>query len=141
MSLYVAIHARVYVFCHGRPISAIDCCGGKRVHETCVWVGRNVYNWCSCRHVCGYVVYMYNWVHHPLLLQLAGSLSAYVDSCVLLCVVEDRFSISIKQRGVLYIYNICSSKHLSLVLCRYMSLFMRVCVHSISLYIYVDARQ
>ena len=72
--------------------------------------------------------HMKNWVHHPLILQLAGILSAYVDGCVLLCMGVARCSISIKQRGVLYIYSLCSSKHLSLVLCRYMSLFLRVCV-------------
>ena len=106
-----------------------------------MWVCRNMCNWCSCKRVCGYVVYMYKCVHPLLLLPLAGSLSTYVYSFVLLCVGVDRCSISIKQRGVLYIYSICSSKHLSLVLCRYMSLFMRVCVRSIWLYMYVDARR
>ena len=62
-------------------------------------------------------------------------------SYVLLCVGVDRCSISIQQRGVLYIYSICSSKHLSLVLCRYMSLFMRACVSSVLICMCVDARR
>ena len=82
--------------------------------------------------------YMYNSVHHHLILQFAGSLSTYVDSCVLLFMVVDRCSISIKQRGVLYIYSLCSSKHLTLVLCRYMSLFVRVCVMLVGeIYIFI----
>ena len=41
--------------------------------------------------------------NHPLIFKLAGSLSTYVDSYVLLWIGVDRCSISIKQRGVLYI--------------------------------------
>ena len=43
-------------------------------------------------------------------------------------VLVDTCSISVQQRRVFYIWYICSSKHFSLALCSYMSLFVRVCV-------------
>ena len=43
-------------------------------------------------------------------------------------VLVDTCSISVQQRGVFYIWYICSSKHFSLVLFSYMSLCVRVCV-------------
>lgn len=46
-------------------------------------------------------------------------------------------SISVKQRGVFYIWYICSSKPLSLVLCSYVSLFLRVCVMMGARFIYL----
>ena len=42
-------------------------------------------------------------------------------------VLVDTCSISVQQRRVFYIWYICSSKHFSLALCSYMSLFVRVC--------------
>jgi hypothetical protein len=47
-------------------------------------------------------------------------------------------SVSVQQRGVFYIWYICSSKHFSLLLCSYMALFVRVCVMmGIEIYIFI----
>ena len=47
-------------------------------------------------------------------------------------------SVSVQQRGVFYIWYICSSQHFSLVLCSYMSLFLRVCVMMVvKIYIFI----
>jgi len=63
----------------------------------------------------------------------------YVNSGVLLCAGVDRGSISIKGKGVLYIYSICRIKHLSSVLCRYTSLFMRVYMRSVMVALYLQS--
>jgi hypothetical protein len=52
-------------------------------------------------------------------------------------VLVGRCSISVKQRGVFYIWYICSSKPFSLVLCSYVSLFVRVCVMMGARFIYL----
>jgi hypothetical protein len=47
-------------------------------------------------------------------------------------------SVSVQQRGVFYIWYICSSKHFSLLLCSYMALFVRVCVMmGVEIYIFI----
>ena len=46
-------------------------------------------------------------------------------------------SISVKQRGVFYIWSICSSKPFLLVLCSYVSLFLRVSVMMGARFIYL----
>ena len=53
-------------------------------------------------------------------------------------VIVDTCSISVQQRGAFYIWYICSSKHFSLAVCSYMSLFVRVCVMMVvKIYIFI----
>ena len=71
--------------------------------------------------------HMKNWVHHPLILQLAGILSAYVDGCVLLCMGLTRCSISIKK-AVYYTYTVYVVVSNSLLFCMYVCMYVSLCV-------------